>query len=271
MRVVARRTLLSISAATATLLAAASGASALSITSGTFTAAGPNIAPAAGGSGPAQIYPWPLQVQAMDGETTKVVVTLSNVVHSRVSDLDALLVGPNGAGSSLFMSDVGDATPITAPGVNLTFDDAAGSNAPIGALLTSGTYRPTNGNGGEGDAFPAPAPSGSYASTLGALNGHSPNGVWKLYLNDDDATGADMGTGSVGSWSLALTTRVTPTSKTTKKKTKKKKKTSSGHRRSCSRFGSHRRRVRCKCRHRPRFATAHPRKCRRALAHRRAG
>src|SRR4029079_2890184 len=95
---------------------------------------------------------------------------------------DGRVVGPNGAGGSLFMSDIGDATPITAPGIKLTFDDAAGANAPIGGPLASGTYRPTNVSGGDGDACPAPAPSGSYASTLAALNGHSPNGVWKLYL-----------------------------------------------------------------------------------------
>ncbi|MGZ5340318.1 MAG: hypothetical protein ACXWED_02780 [Solirubrobacterales bacterium] len=244
---------------TAVVVPAAQGAT----TSGTFTAAGPNNVPAAGGSGIAQTYPWKLSVSGMSGNTNNVDVTLWGIVHSRVPDIDALLVGPNGAGNSLFMSDIGDATPITAPGVNLTFDDEASASAPVGAALATGTYKPTNGNGGDGDAFPSPAPSGSYAN-LAALNGHSPNGTWNLYLNDDDGTGVDPGTGSVQSWSLTLSTVVTTK---TKKKKSKKKKTST--RRNCSRFRSRRHRVRCKCRHRQRFAAAHPRKCRRAFRHRR--
>ncbi len=170
-------------------------------TTGTFTAAGPNAIPASGSAG---TYPWNVVVSGLPGNTTDVNVTLNGVSHTRVSDLDALLVAPNGGGNSLFMSDIGDDTDVA--GANLTFDDSAGANAPVGAALTAGTYRPTNGDGADPDAFAATAPAGPFGATLASATNGNPNGTWSVYLTDDDGAGADAGTGTIGSLSLTVTT-----------------------------------------------------------------
>ncbi len=223
----------------------------------TFSAAGPVNVPGVGNDGPAGTYPWEIFVGGMPGNTDDIDVSLTGVAASRVSDIDALLVGPNNAGASLFMSDIGDATPIPAPGVDLTFDDAAGANAPIGSPLASGTYRPTNGDGADPDAFPAPAPGGAYSSTLASLNGVSPNGTWRLFLVDDDGVGVDPGVGSVVGWSLRVTSTAAPSSptNTTKpkkpKKSKRKKSKGSSSVRRCPRRGTRRyKRLKRKCKRR---------------------
>jgi hypothetical protein len=131
-------------------------------------------------------------------------VALNGVSHTRVSDLDALLVAPNGGGSSLFMSDIGDDTDVAA--ANLVFDDSAAANAPIGTALTAGTYRPTNGDGADADAFGAPAPAGPFGATLASAANGNPNGTWSVYLTDDDGAGVDPGTGTIESLALTVAT-----------------------------------------------------------------
>ena len=170
-------------------------------TTGTFSATGPNAIPA---SGSATTYPWNVVVSGLPGTTTDVNVALNGVSHTRVSDLDALLVAPNGGGSSLFMSDIGDDTDVAA--ANLVFDDSAAANAPVGAALAAGTYRPTNGDGADADAFGAPAPAGPFGATLASAANGNPNGTWSVYLTDDDGAGVDPGTGTIESLALTVTT-----------------------------------------------------------------
>jgi hypothetical protein len=246
-----------VAAASLVIAAPASAAS----TTKTFSTSGPLALPDSGVPG---LYPWTINAAgfASNAATSDVNVTLSGLSHQRVSDLDALLVAPgsNSTRSVLFMSDVGDDTDIAAPGINLTFDDSAGGNAPVGVPLVAGTYRPTNAEV-DPDPFIAPAPAGPFGLAMAALKGGSPNGGWDLYLNDDDGNAGDPASGVLTGWSLRITG-------TTPKTTKPKKPKSSTHRRHRCRGKHGRKRVRCLCRHRRSYAARHPRKCRRALARR---
>jgi hypothetical protein len=229
--------LIALAAAALGLFAAPTGAGAKTITTKgtlTFGAQGPNNLPAMGS---ASLYPWNLFAFAMPGNTTSVEVTLNGLSHQRVSDVDALLVAPNGGRSVMFMSDVGDGTDIPSPGVNVTFRDGASNNAPIGSPLTSGTYKPTNGIDTNPDSFASPAPSGPYSTSLSRFDGQNPNGLWNLYLTDDNGDAVDPATGAVSSYALKISSQL----KTKVQKAKKKKK-----RKKCKRFKKKRKRKKCK-------------------------
>ncbi|MBI1766593.1 MAG: putative Ig domain-containing protein, partial [Acidobacteria bacterium] len=69
------------------------------------------------------------------------------------------------------------------------------------------TYRPVNY--GSGDSFPAPAPASfqspapaGTATLASVFNGTDPNGVWKLFVFDDQG----FNSGSLGGWSLTIGT-----------------------------------------------------------------
>src|SRR4029453_15403193 len=113
------------------------------------------------------------------GQTiTKITVTLREFAHAYPSDVDILLVGPNGQ-NVLLMSDAGGDTPVG--NLDFMFDDDAGSALP--APLVSGLFKPTNN--GAGDAFPAPAPVPSGSTALSPFIGPSPSADWSLFIVDD--------------------------------------------------------------------------------------
>ncbi|HEX5041572.1 MAG TPA: hypothetical protein VFV75_01640 [Candidatus Polarisedimenticolaceae bacterium] len=149
---------------------------------------------------PADHYPAPLQVSGVSGVVSKVRVTLNGIIHGCFEDLDVMLVAPNGQ-SLVLMSDVGGCgAPPNA--TYLTFDDfAPTAMAPGASPAARGSYRPANS--GAGDAFPAPAPVPSGATSLSAFSGIDPNGEWKLYVVDDAAGN----TGQIREgWTLDLVT-----------------------------------------------------------------
>ncbi|MBA4183898.1 MAG: VCBS repeat-containing protein [Acidobacteria bacterium] len=149
--------------------------------------------------GAAEPYPSQVTISGLQGSVTKAVVTLKNFSHLAPDDVDVLLVAPNGR-RIVLMSDVGGNTEVG--GLNLVFDDAAANSLPDDEPLVSGTYKPTNFE--TDDVFPAPAPTGApTATTLDALNGSPANGVWKLYVVDDN--GENFGSVAEG-FSLDLTT-----------------------------------------------------------------
>ncbi len=143
-------------------------------------------------------YPSTITVAGLTGAVAKVTVALRGVNHSFPDDLDVLLVGPTGT-NVLLMSDAGGHADLT--GATLVFDDQAATDLPDADQIVSGTYRPTNFE--PGDALPAPATAGDYGANLAVFNGTDPNGLWKLFVYDDEV--GDAGSMS-GGWSLRITT-----------------------------------------------------------------
>lgn len=151
-------------------------------------------------------YPSDITVSGLSGTTTKVTVTINNLSHTQVGDVDMLLVSPTNS-KHVFMSDTIN-NPVT--NVTVTLDDAASSLLPLSSFpFTGGTFRPTDYNPVETFAPPAPAPPYGNSPPAGAVtlatafNGVDPNGTWSLYINDDTS----INSGSVaGGWSLNITT-----------------------------------------------------------------
>lgn len=141
-------------------------------------------------------YPSTINVQGADGGITDVNVTL-NLSHTFPDDLDILLVSPSGD-SEILISDVCGSTDLSS--VVLTLDNSAGSAISDGGPCGSGTFQPTNI--GAGDVWPAPAPASPGTTQLGSFNNETPNGVWSLYVLDDENEDG----GTVNSWSLTITT-----------------------------------------------------------------
>ncbi len=157
--------------------------------------------------GKASLYPSPITVSGLAGGITDVNVTLTNVNHTFVDDVDIFLVGPSGK-RIILMSDVGGDPDLV--GVNITFDDQAATALADAGPIATGSFRPTNI--GTGDIFPdllPPFPTPGTAGGVGAsatlasvFNGTDPNGVWKLYVVD--AFTPDPGV-ITGGWSITIT------------------------------------------------------------------
>ncbi len=122
-------------------------------------------------------------------------VTLNRLSHTRVNDLDILLVGPQGQ-SALLASDVGS----SATNVTLSLDDQAADQISSAAAMATGTFQPTNFQ--TPDTFTAPAPASPKGALLAVFNSTDANGEWKLFIRDD--TLGDTGTLAEG-WSLRIT------------------------------------------------------------------
>ncbi|OWY24067.1 hypothetical protein C7N43_05120, partial [Sphingobacteriales bacterium UPWRP_1] len=183
----------SVTATPATICAG--GSSNLNVTAGTVV----NTPPAGGSiaipsSGNATPYPGTIAVSGLSGGVSNVRVTITNFSHTFASDVDVVLFGPTGAHSIIFTDAIGT-SGIT--GRTYTFQTGA-TALPLTGLPASGTYGVVNGGsfGGSG------TPSAVTNTGLGVFNGTNPNGTWSLYVFDD-ATGD---AGSIGSWSLEITT-----------------------------------------------------------------
>ncbi|HYD02196.1 MAG TPA: proprotein convertase P-domain-containing protein, partial [Phycisphaerales bacterium] len=178
------------------------GALATSASGQTFSSGGTIIIPNAGAANP---YPATINVAGGPAAITSISVTLNNLRHTYIGDIDVLLVGPGGQTVVLF-SDVGNG--VNFQGETLTFTSALGAPSAVQNPFTGGTFAPTNV--GAGDAFPAPAPAGPHGAGFGAFIGANANGVWSLYILDD--VGGDSGT--VSGWSITFNqaTPIEPTS-----------------------------------------------------------
>jgi Ca2+-binding RTX toxin-like protein len=157
-------------------------------------------------------YPSNITVSGLTGTITDLNVNLNGFASDSPSDLDFLLVGPQGQ-NLLFMSDAGGDNsvfnPVTTP-INLTIDDQAPNQLPGDTPLVGGgaSFRPIDDDDdtGEtmvGDTFPAPAPAASSATALTVFNGTDPNGTWSLYLMDD-FPGPEVG--EISSWCVDILT-----------------------------------------------------------------
>ena len=171
----------------------------------TYTNAARIVVPASGTIGEANPYPATINVSGLgDRQITGVSVQLRGISHSFPDDIDALLVGPQGQ-NVLLVSDIGGAN--AAHGVTLSIADAAPYSLLDVGPTVSGIFKPTNSDTST-DAFPSPAPAGSYGTALSAFNATNPNGAWRLYVRDD--TNGDVGA-IHGGWglNLALTPQTT--------------------------------------------------------------
>jgi hypothetical protein len=156
-----------------------------------------------GGTNP---YPSSISVSGLSGNISNLKVTLNNVSHTWIGDVDILLVGPTGS-KSILMSDIGEALPVS--GVNLTFDTSATTLIDDSNVGTSGSYKPNDIDSGDGDFFDSPAPVGPYKADLSVFNNTSGNGTWSLYAFDDFQF-VDVGEIADG-WSLTIDTASTKT------------------------------------------------------------
>jgi subtilisin-like proprotein convertase family protein len=166
---------------------------------GAQTTVGPlvTLPDSASAAAPGTPYPSPVTVTG-EGIVTDVNVRISNFTHDFPQDADILLIGPGGQ-STLLLSDAGGAAP--ASNVDLVFDDEAPGTAPD--PLVSGSYRPTDVPDPFPDLFPSPAPDAPFDSVLSVFDNTLPNGVWSLYVVDDDP-GAG---GHITGWRVSILDR----------------------------------------------------------------
>ena len=144
-------------------------------------------------------FPSELAVNALSGSIADVDVTLHDVSTTFAADIDVLLVAPDGRTVKL-ISDAGAGTDTSHQ--DLGFDDSA-ATALSSSAITSGTYRPTDLDGGDPDSFPTGTEFPVAGSSLASLNGGEPTGRWRLLVVDDGI--ADLST-IAGGWSLTVRT-----------------------------------------------------------------
>jgi subtilisin-like proprotein convertase family protein len=139
-------------------------------------------------SGAADPYPISRTVSGLDGVITDVNVSMAGIYHESPTDLEMLLVGPQGQNVMLMAGAC--ASPLL--GASFTFDDQAAAampQDPARACFPGASYKPTDYR--PGDQLPAPAPPAPYATELSAFAGTQPNGDWRLYVNDVTPTGGN--------------------------------------------------------------------------------
>ncbi|MBL8126382.1 MAG: hypothetical protein JNM64_02015 [Chloroflexia bacterium] len=149
------------------------------------------------------------------GKLLDVNVILNGYTHPKPDDVDLMLVSPAGR-NALILSDSGGNNDVD--GISLTLDDEAVDVLPNSGQLVSQSYRPANYGGGANDMFldpvgtPPPTPSGN--ETLFTFDGINPNGIWTLFVTDNNA--GENGVLASG-WTLVIKAQVR------KKKRKKKR------------------------------------------------
>ncbi len=150
-------------------------------------------------TGTAAPYPSTITIAGVAGLLSKVTVILSNINHTWPDDLDVLLVSPRGE-SIMLISDAGGSADLV--NTSVIFDPTASLSVSDDTAIAAGSFLPTDID--NSDTLPAPAPGRPYLTTLGALNGSSPNGIWSLFVADDQA--GDFGT--ISGWSLRVLTTI---------------------------------------------------------------
>jgi subtilisin-like proprotein convertase family protein len=164
----------------------------------------------------ASSYPSNINVSGLIGTIDSIQVTLMVANHTNGSDINGLLVGPQGQ-RVLLMSN---ACSGALTNVSLTFADSGPTPIPQVGPCLGGNYRPADYSPGCAPlSFPSPAPSGPYGVTFSAYNGGSPNGNWSLYLQDACAGGSGAITGG---WAMVMSGPQNANAPGPKKKKKKK-------------------------------------------------
>lgn len=140
--------------------------------------------------GTAAPYPSTINVAGFLGTPNGLRVRLKNYTHTYPEDVSVLLVAPSGQGIEL-LSRSGGIDGVT--GRTLTF--GAESTVPLPAPLINGTFAAAGGS----SAFAAPASAIPRAASMGALIAGSPNGLWRVFVQD--FVNGDSGS-IAGGWEL---------------------------------------------------------------------
>jgi subtilisin-like proprotein convertase family protein len=155
--------------------------------------------------GPASLFPSTIDVDGVPGKVVSARVTLTDLVHSWTSDLNIALQSPDGRTVALMAGCRGDNDASDDVDGTLTFADDGEvlSDDMEDHVLTTGTYAPSQCSppffGDDGPQCPC---GPGFASLAGAI----PNGVWSLYVYDDE----NQDRGSLAGWTLELTTNAAP-------------------------------------------------------------
>jgi len=171
-------------------------------------------------------HPSPITFSGLSGTISDVNVSLKGLSYPWMSDLDVLLVAPDGK-NLIVMSDIGGTPDVanTVSNIDLTFDDQAASFATFNGQLNSGSYKPTNDNTDPNEFLPShvdtfssvsgppnpqfTGPTPSSATAFSTFNGSGANGDWKLYVIDDDPGPPTAGS-FAGGWCIDITTAAPP-------------------------------------------------------------
>jgi hypothetical protein len=150
----------------------------------------------------------PITVSGYEGNVLGVRVTLNGVSEAIPDNVDVLLVDPSGTRKYVLMGDTGGSTSFN--GV-LTFEDMALVHLPDGPTITNGqNYKPTVcapiadfGGGAPAGPYVQPGCTTDGGSLSSTFSGFNPNGVWRLYVRDDNGAGVLMGEPTLlGGWGL---------------------------------------------------------------------
>lgn len=158
--------------------------------------------PASGASGPPTPFPSQIAVSGLVGPISDVNVTLQGVGHTWPDDLDILLVSPSGD-KVMLMSDACGEDDIE--DFNWTFSQQAprvmsSDSSDCGESV----YRPTNYDdpagcflGNDFSGFFNEDLKPPHGASLDNFNNENPNGIWKLYINDDCDGNPNSNTGDI--------------------------------------------------------------------------
>lgn len=152
-------------------------------------------------SGTAAPFPSTVTVAGFVGTPNGLRVRLKNFSHTYPGDVSVLLVAPSGQGVELLSQDGAE---LSVTGLTLTFGTELATPLPPTPLVT-GSFAAAGGS----SAFPAPVNAIPRTASLGALIAGSPNGQWRLFVQD--FAEPDGGT-IAGGWELEFGNfGVTPT------------------------------------------------------------
>lgn len=141
-----------------------------------------------------------VEFKNVTGLIRKTIVNLVDIDAKFPNDMDVVLVSPAGRAVKI-MSDVGGA--IKRENIQLVIRDDATASLEAG-VLASGTFKPTDIDGGDTDALPDVAAPTYFPTLSTAFNGQAVNGIWRLYVVDD--TGNTKDNDGIGSWVLTFET-----------------------------------------------------------------
>ncbi len=166
--------------------------------------------------GPGSPNPSNIFVTNLPGTISSMTVKMKNFSVFRPTDLESLLVGPNGASAPTntqtfdFFSKAGGINPYGPADTTFTDSSAAvPSNSPPGASSGPASYGPTSYTASPFYILPATpqhaTTAGQFTFNTGALTGTSggvysktdPNGTWSVYFNQLTHS---TGSGASGGW-----------------------------------------------------------------------